>query len=128
MISCLKPDSPNIICKTVMMATRDTTTCEKVQSAAGAGTSQTEILRCRPGHNMNLPSAARDGVHFCDKLFYIEEKLEHAALAERLRVRNIESRPITEEFYASHIWTVLKPSVMFVLIWSTPKDPSRFSP
>lgn len=53
-----------------------------------------------PGHNMELPGTARDGVRFCDRLFRIEERLEKVALEERLRVRQAESRPITKEFYA----------------------------
>lgn len=53
-----------------------------------------------PDHNMELPGIARDGVRFCDRLFRIEERLEKAAPEERLRVRQAESAPITEEFYA----------------------------
>lgn len=53
-----------------------------------------------PKHNMELPGMARDGVRFCDKLFRIEEKLENVTPEERLRVRQAESRVVTEEFYA----------------------------
>ena len=53
-----------------------------------------------PDHNMGLPGSARDGVHFCDRLFRIEERLEKSAPEERLQVRQAESRPIAEAFYA----------------------------
>ena len=53
-----------------------------------------------PDHNMELPGTARDGVHFCDSLFRIEERIDNAVPEERLRIRRAESRPITEAFYA----------------------------
>ncbi len=53
-----------------------------------------------PDHNLSLPSAGREGVRYCDKLFEMEARLENATPEERLRVRQAEAPPILEEFYA----------------------------
>ena len=52
-----------------------------------------------PDHNMKLESTGREGVHFCDKLFSIEESCKDLSHEEKLKIRKEKSKKVVEEFY-----------------------------
>jgi len=58
-----------------------------------------EALKSLPKEAKDKPCAAKEGLHFCNRLYHVEHELEDATPEERYEGRLQKSKPILDEFY-----------------------------
>lgn len=59
-----------------------------------------EALKAIPAKEQSMPSATREGLEFCDKLFAIERELHDMTPDKRYEGRLEKSRPVLDAFWA----------------------------
>ena len=59
-----------------------------------------EALKAMPAKEQSMPSATREGLEFCDKLFAIERELHDMTPDKRYEGRLEKSRPVLDAFWA----------------------------